>query len=153
MKVTYTGRQIDLSPVQSQKLTAEFDKVGKLLDNGRGEAEAHVILSHERFANNVEITVPYHNHELVGHGSDADLFTAIHAAVGKLEKQAVRVREKWRDSKRVPRKETDASGETGPGETGDSGAGPGETVPGFEAATEVPEKKAPEVPGSKAPAR
>jgi putative sigma-54 modulation protein len=109
MKVTYTGRQLDLSPAQSVKLTAEFDKVGKLLDNGKGEAEAHVILSHERHLNNVEITVPYHNHELVGQGSDQELFTAIHAAVDKLEKQALRVREKWRDSKRNPRKETDAA--------------------------------------------
>jgi putative sigma-54 modulation protein len=109
MKVTYTGRHIDLSPAQSDKLTAEFEKVGKLLDNGMGEAGAHVVLSHERHLNNVEITVPYHNHELIGEGSDTDLFSAIHAAVGKLEKQALRVREKWRDSKRVPRKETDAA--------------------------------------------
>jgi ribosomal subunit interface protein len=109
MKVTYTGRQIDLSPAQSQKLTAEFDKVGKILDNGMGEAEAHVILSHEKIHNNVEITVPYHNHELVGHGSDPDLFSAIHAAVAKLETQAIKVREKWREGKRIPRKETEAS--------------------------------------------
>jgi ribosomal subunit interface protein len=109
MKVTYTGRQMDLSPAQSGKLTAEFDKVGKLLDNRKGEAEARVVLSHERHLNNVEITVPYHNHELVGEGSDSDLFSAIHSAVGKLEQQAVRVREKWRDSKRAARKETDAS--------------------------------------------
>ena len=108
MKVNYTGRQVDLSPAQSSKLTAEFDKVGKILDNGRGEAEAHVVLSHERHLNNVEITVPYHHHELVGQGTDPDLFTAIHAAIGKLEKQAVRVREKWRDGKRIPRKETEA---------------------------------------------
>jgi putative sigma-54 modulation protein len=120
MKVTYTGRQVDLSPAQSQKLTAEFEKVGKLLDNGKGEAGAHVVLSHERHLNNVEITVAYHNHELVGEGSDSDLFSAIHAAVGKLEKQAVRVREKWRDSKRIPRKETDASTEADEGETTDS---------------------------------
>jgi ribosomal subunit interface protein len=111
MKVTYTGRQVDLSPAQSGKLTAEFQKVGKLLDNRMGEAEARVVLSHERHLNNVEITVPYHNHELVGEGSDSDLFCAIHAAVGKLEQQAVRVRGKWRDSKRTPRKETDASSE------------------------------------------
>jgi ribosomal subunit interface protein len=102
MKVTYTGRHVDLSPEQTQKLTAEFEKIGKLLDNGKGEAEAHVVLSHERFLNNVEITIPYHHHELVGHGSEADLFTAIHAAIGKLEAQAIRVREKWRDSKRSP---------------------------------------------------
>ena len=111
MKVTYTGRQVDLSPAQSQKLTAEFDKVGKLLDNGMGEAQAHVVLSHERHQNNVEITVPYHNHELIGNGSDVDLFGAIHAAVGKLEAQAIRVREKWRDGKRVPRKEAEPVGD------------------------------------------
>jgi ribosomal subunit interface protein len=120
MKVTYTGRQVDLSPAQSQKLTAEFDKVGKLLDNGKGEAQAHVILSHERHQNNVEITVPYHNHELIGNGSDPDLFGAIHAAVGKLEIQAVRVREKWRDGRRVPRKETEPVGDR-PGESSKNG--------------------------------
>ena len=70
-----------------------------------------MILSHERHLNNVEITVPYHDHELVGQGSDPDLFSAIHAAVDKLEEQAIRVREKWRDSKRVPRKEPDAASE------------------------------------------
>jgi putative sigma-54 modulation protein len=111
MRVTYTGRQVDLSPAQSRKLTAEFAKVGKLLDNGRGEAEAHVILSYERYKNNVEITVPYHNHELIGNGSDPDLFGAIHAAVGKLEVQAIRVRGKWRDGRRLPRKEAEPVGD------------------------------------------
>lgn len=114
---------MDLSPAQSGKLTAEFEKVGKMLDNGMGEAGAHVVLSHERHLNNVEITVPYHNHELIGEGSDPDLFSAIHAAVGKLEKQALRVRGKWRDSKRIPRKETDASSEPGESQTGESPTG------------------------------
>jgi putative sigma-54 modulation protein len=111
MKVTWTGRQIELAPAQTQKLTAEFEKIGKILDNGKGEAGARVVLSHERHLNNVEITIAYHHHELVGDGSDTDLFTAIHSAVGKLEKQAVRVREKWRESKRVPRKGETVEGE------------------------------------------
>jgi putative sigma-54 modulation protein len=105
MKITWTGRHLDLAPAQANKLTAEFEKVGRILDNGKGEAAAHVVLSHERHLSNVEIRVSYHDHELLGEGSDSDLFTAIHSAVGKLEKQAVRVREKWRQSKRVPRKE------------------------------------------------
>jgi len=124
MKVTYTGRQMDLSPAQSGKLTAEFEKVGKILDNGRGEAEAHVVLSHERHLNNVEITVPYHHHELVGASSDPDLFCAVHSAVAKLEKQAVKVREKWRDGKRVPRKETDAASASGEADTIETRKGP-----------------------------
>jgi ribosomal subunit interface protein len=118
---------MDLSPAQSGKLTAEFEKVGKLLDKRMGEAGAHVVLSHERHLNNVEITVPYHNHELIGESSDPDLFSAIHAAVGKLEKQALRVRGKWRDGKRIPRKETDASGEPGESKTGKN---PGESSAG-----------------------
>jgi ribosomal subunit interface protein len=117
---------MDLSPAQSQKLVAEFEKVGKILDNGKGEAGAHVILSHERHLNNVEITVPYHNHELIGEGSDPDLFSAIHAAVGKLEQQALKVRAKWRDGKRVPRKETDGSGEAGGSETAEDQPDTGE---------------------------
>jgi ribosomal subunit interface protein len=103
MKVTYTGRHVDLAPAQARNLELEFEKVGKLLDNGRGEAQAHVMLSHERHLNHAEVTVPYHNHALIGQASDADLFTAIHAAVGRLEAQAIRVKAKWRDGQRGPK--------------------------------------------------
>jgi ribosomal subunit interface protein len=109
MKVTYTGRHTDLSPAQAQNLQLEFEKVGKLLDNGRGEAQAHVVLSHERHLNIAEVRVPYYNHELVGQASDTELFTAIHAAVGKLESQAIRVKAKWRDGKRGPKDEAEPS--------------------------------------------
>ena len=102
MKVTYTGRHIELAPAQTKNLELEFAKVGKLLDNGKGEAHAHVVLSHERHLNHAEVTVPYHHHELVGQASDADLFAAIHAAVGKLEAQAIKLKEKYRDERRVP---------------------------------------------------
>lgn len=105
MKVTYTGRQIDLSPENAHKIELEFQKLGRLLDNGRGEAHAHVVLAHERVEHHhshfAEVTVPYHHHELVGKAHNADLFTALHEAVGKLEAQALKVKEKWRDSRRV----------------------------------------------------
>ncbi len=103
MKIHYTGRQMELAPAQLKKIEAAFAKVGKLLD-GREEKEAHVVLSAERHLNQVEVTANYHNHPLVGVGSGTDLFTAIHDAVEKLEKQALKVRTKWRDAKRSPRK-------------------------------------------------
>jgi len=108
MKITYTGRQVELAPAQLKKIEAQFAKVGKLLD-GRDQREAHVILSLERHLHQAEITVHYHNHQLVGIGSNVDLFTAIHAALEKLEKQAIKVRAKWRDTKRTPRKEEAAA--------------------------------------------
>jgi len=104
MKITYTGRQVELAPAQLKKLEARFGKIGKLLD-GRRECEAHVILSLERHLHEAEATVNYYGHQLVGAGSSADLFTAIHSAAEKLEKQAVKARTKFRDTKRTRRKE------------------------------------------------
>jgi len=103
MKITYTGRQVELKPAQLKKLEAQFSKIGKLLD-GKREYEAHVILSLERHLHHAEATVNYYGQQLVGVGSNADLFTAIHSAAEKLEKQAVKSRTKWRDTKRSSRK-------------------------------------------------
>jgi putative sigma-54 modulation protein len=103
MKITYTGRQVEISPAQQKKLADRFTKIGKLLD-GKRECEAHVILSLERHLHQAEATVNYYGHQLVGLGSSTDLFTAIHSAAEKLEKQCVKARTKWRDSKRTPRK-------------------------------------------------
>lgn len=103
MKITYTGRQVELAPAQLKKLESQFSKIGKLLD-GRREVEAHVILSLERHLHHAEVTINYYGHQLAGLGSSADLFTAIHGAAEKLGTQAVKAREKWRDTKRTPRK-------------------------------------------------
>jgi putative sigma-54 modulation protein len=113
MRITYTGRQVELAPAQLKKLEERFAKVGKLLD-GRRECEAHVILSLERHLHEAEVTVNYFNHQLVGLGSNSDLATAIHSAIEKLEKQAVKQRSKWRDTKRTPRKEAQAANQARP---------------------------------------
>jgi putative sigma-54 modulation protein len=103
MKITYTGRQVELAPAQLKKLEAQFAKMGKLLD-GKREGEVHVVLSLERHLHHAEVTVNYYNHALVGVGSNGDLFTAIHSAAEKLEKQLLKALTKWRDTKRSPRK-------------------------------------------------
>ena len=120
MKISYTGRQVELAPAQLKKLEAQFAKTGKLLD-GRRECEAHVIVSLERHLHRAEATINYYGHQLAGAGSSADLFTAIHSAAGKLEKQAVKARTKWRDTTRTPHKaaseaeaEAPAPAEAGP---------------------------------------
>lgn len=113
MKIAYTGRQVELAPAQLQKLEARFGKIGKLLD-GKRETGAHVILSLERHLHHAEVTVHYFGHSLVGLGSSSDLFTAIHSAAEKLEKQAVKARTKWRDTKRAPRPRAASEAEAEP---------------------------------------
>jgi putative sigma-54 modulation protein len=87
-----------------KKLEARFAKIGRLLDGGKKECEVHVILSLERHLHKAEATINYYNHQLVGLGSSSDLFEAIDGASGKLEKQCVKTRTKFRDSKRTPHK-------------------------------------------------
>jgi putative sigma-54 modulation protein len=115
MKITYTGRQIELAPAQLKKVQARFAKIGKLLD-GRKESEAHVVLSLERHLHHAEVTVNYHGNAMVGLGSNVDLFAAISDASEKLEKQAVKVTTKWRDTKRKPRAAAQSEPEPEPAE-------------------------------------
>jgi putative sigma-54 modulation protein len=102
MKITYTGRQVELAPAQLKKLEARFGKIGKLL-SGKKECEAHITLSLERHLHHAEATIRYFNHQLAGLGSSSDLFKAMYDAAEKLEKQAVKSRTKWLDDKRAPR--------------------------------------------------
>jgi putative sigma-54 modulation protein len=99
MKVTYKGMPHPLSPKIQQKLDGKFAKLSKLLD-GRGEREAHVIVTQERRMCCAEITLQFHDHKLVGQGSDIDLAAALSAAFEKLDAQAVKQRAKWRATHR-----------------------------------------------------
>lgn len=123
MKVYYTGRSETLLPAQQRKLEAKFARLARMLDMKQGEREAHVILKGERRLRQAEITVRFHDHDLVGVGSGADDYLAMHEALEKLEKQVLKLREKWRDLKRSPREEwpeTESSAETAPEESNPS---------------------------------
>jgi putative sigma-54 modulation protein len=102
MKITYTGKQEKLYPAQTKKLEVRFTKLAKVLD-GKGEKSAHVILTNKRGVHNAEITVNYLDHALVGADVNADQFSAITAALDKLEKQILKVRDKRREGKKGPK--------------------------------------------------
>lgn len=99
MKITYTGIKQELSPKFQRKLDSKFSKLSKLLEK-RGEIEVHVVVTTVRHLQKAEITVPFYEHQLIGLGSDADVFTAISAALDKLETQAVKNRGRWREKHR-----------------------------------------------------
>lgn len=99
MKINYTG-QAAFTPAQQKKLDARYAKLAKLLDRG-GERSARVILTAQRHLQRAEITVKYYDHDLVGLSSDSDTFQAVYTAIDKLEKQILKHRDKWRDTKRT----------------------------------------------------
>jgi len=104
MKISYTGSQDGLPSKQRDKFEAKLQKLSKMLER-KGEREAHVIISKERFLNRVEITLNAFDHSMAGAGADGDLTTALNEALEKLEKQVIRMRSKWRDTKRHKDKE------------------------------------------------
>jgi putative sigma-54 modulation protein len=111
MKVSYKGIKQELPARLQTKLDAKFAKLSRLLEK-RGELEAHVVVTLVRHLHKAEITIPFYEHQLVGIGSDADVFTALCEALEKLETQAVKNRGKWQERRK------DASPkETNPAET------------------------------------
>lgn len=99
MKITFTGKQEKLTPTQERKLAIQFGKLSKLLEQ-RGEKEAQVKLGYERHQQLAEVRLNYYDQALVGAGAGADQFTALMDAVEKIQKQALKVRTKFRDKKR-----------------------------------------------------
>jgi putative sigma-54 modulation protein len=99
MKVSYKGIKNDLPAKLQEKLDTKFAKLSKLVD-GRGEKQAHVVVTSERHLHKAEITLHVHNHQLVGIGSDSDVFNAMSAALDRIEKQAVKQGAKWRETTR-----------------------------------------------------
>jgi ribosomal subunit interface protein len=102
MKISYTGKVPKNSRRQRAKLEAKLQKLSKVLEQ-RGEKEAHVVLTQERFLHKVEITMNAWDHALVGIATDGDLAVAAHEAFERLEKQLLKLRARWRDTKRRAR--------------------------------------------------
>jgi len=99
MKITYSGKHEGFARKQQAKLEAKLQKLSKMLER-KGEKEAHVILTQERFLHKVEITVRAMDHDVVGAGSHADVVVAANDALDRLEKQILKLRNRWRDTKR-----------------------------------------------------
>jgi ribosome hibernation promoting factor len=106
MKISYTGKSEEIPQRQRAKLEAKLQKLSKVVEH-RGEKEAHVVLTQQRFLHKVEITMNAWDHALVGIATNADVAVAAHEAFERLEKQLLKLRARWRDTTRVRDKEAD----------------------------------------------
>ena len=72
MKFSYTGNSVAIPARQRAKLEAKLQKLSKMLER-RGEKEAHIVLTQERFLHKAEITVNAWDHALVGIATNGDI--------------------------------------------------------------------------------
>lgn len=100
MRISFTGRQMEITPALRQFTEGRLGKLARLL---RGRCDIHVILTAEKHRRIAEITLQFRDHTLVGIEEAVDARRSICGALDKLNRQAVRWLERRRTHKRWPR--------------------------------------------------
>lgn len=101
MKFEYTGRHLDVTPALRSHVEAHFARLNHLFN---GSSKAHVIIEVERGKHRAEIVVKWHDHMLTATTALSDMYMALSKTIDKLEKQALKAKNKIIDRKHTAKK-------------------------------------------------
>ncbi len=96
MKIDVTGRQMDVTPALRQFAEEKLGKLDKVLD---GPVEAHLVLAINKHRHSAEVKLVSRNVVLSCAAETGDLYASIGEAVDKLERQALKHKERIHDHK------------------------------------------------------
>lgn len=88
----YSGRHIDVTPALKTHTEEHLAKIAHVFD-GRAN-RAHVIMEVERGRHRAEVIVNWRNEMLTASSTSTDMYQSISQAIGKIEKQALKVKKK-----------------------------------------------------------
>ena len=91
-----TGRHVEITPALREFAEEKLAKLERLLD---GPIEAHVVLGIEKHRHFAEVQVRSRTGVFTGHQETADLYASIREVADKLERQALKHKEKIRNHK------------------------------------------------------
>src|SRR5256885_6463847 len=97
MTFEYTGRHVEVTPAIRRHVEEQFKKLEHLFD-GSGP-HAHVILAVEKNRHTGEVIVHWRDHTLTAKDTNGDMYMALSRAIGKIEKQATKLKKKIIDRK------------------------------------------------------
>jgi putative sigma-54 modulation protein len=100
MIVEYTGRQFVVSEKYKALAGETLERIEKLVTKA---VSAHVILTTDKYRKVAEVTLTCKGQNLVAVCESADMMTALHDALAKLEQQAIRQRQRTTTAIRHPR--------------------------------------------------
>ena len=114
MKFEYTGRHVDVTPALREHVEEQFKKINHLI-NGDRPANAHVVIEVEKGGRHrSEIILNWRREVLTAETIDSDMYKSLTQTVAKLEKQALRIKDKVIDkSHRAPKKSAVVARDTG----------------------------------------
>lgn len=99
MKVEFTGRHVEVSAAIKKHAQEQLEKFEKVFDFETA-GKAHVILEVEKHRHRAEILFRWRDQELTGKAETDDMYTAVTQAADKLERQALKLKEKKTNLKR-----------------------------------------------------
>jgi putative sigma-54 modulation protein len=91
MQIDVTGHHIDITPALKDYVTGKFDRLVRHLDK---VTSAHVILSVEKLRQKAEATINLNGATLFANSEEEDMYAAIDALIDKLDRQALKHKEK-----------------------------------------------------------
>lgn len=97
MRVNIAGRQVEVTKALQQFTEKKLQKLEKLLD---GPVEAHVVLGIEKHRHLCEMQVRSRTALLSGQSETEDLYASVGDVVDKLERQALKHKEKRKERKK-----------------------------------------------------
>src|SRR5205823_63298 len=102
MEFEYTGRHVDVTPALRAHVEDHFQKLEHIFTDTT--ARAHVILEVAKNRQIGEVIVHWREHTLTATDTNADMYMALSRAVGKIEKQALKLKKRIIDRKHNARK-------------------------------------------------
>lgn len=92
MKFEYTGRHVEVTPALRSHVENHFDKIKHLFDGN--VINTHVILEVEKGRHRAEIIINMREHTLTANATVSDMYQALTRTIDKLEKQALKLKNK-----------------------------------------------------------
>jgi len=88
----YSGRHIDVTPALKTHTEEHLNKIAHVFDGK--ETKAHIVIEVERGRHHCEVIVNWRTEVLTATTSSADMYQSISQTVGKIEKQALKLKKK-----------------------------------------------------------
>ena len=97
MKFEYTGRHVEVSPAIRKHVEDHFRKLDHIFNNS--DTSTHVIIEVEKNRHIGELIVHWRDHTLTAKDINVDMYMALTRAITKIEKQALKLKQKIIDRK------------------------------------------------------
>ena len=103
----YTGRHVDVTPAIRGHVEEHFKKLGHIFNDS--SARTHVVIDVEKGRQTGEVIVHWRDHTLTASDTNADMYMALTRAIGKIEKQALKIKKRIIDRKHSARKTSEVA--------------------------------------------